>query len=401
MYDPSRLSSLLAANGVDAMVACTRENVRYLGGFDPVVRTLNPYHGVCWVVVTRDAPGTIHVLHSRGESDQILDATAPVGETELYGTFYREYGGEIALEAEELRLLELMNGSEPGTRPAGAAIKLLTRLGLQSADVAIDEDGIPRSLEEEIRDALPDCRFRPGSELLRHVRRVKTAAEVDRLRDAAQSLESAIFASAAVTAIGSTEADVARSFERALVADGARPALTMLKVGRAAVGGQRRQLASIAAEAGDLLWYDCDAVKDGYWADIARVFAFGDDRRYRQRFEALHTGQREAMELIRPGMTGAEAFDLTMAIVHRSGFPEYRRHHVGHGIGLEPYERPILAPGNNDLIETGMVISVETPYYEFGLGALHIEDPILVGETENTRLTRTGGDLQIIAPGAA
>lgn len=64
---------------------------------------------------------------------------------------------------------------------------------------------------------------------------------------------------------------------------------------------------------------------------------------------------------------GANVFDLTMNAVYKSGFTEYRRHHVGHGIGLEPYELPILAPNNEDVIEEGMVLSVETPYYEFGL----------------------------------
>ena len=95
-------------------------------------------------------------------------------------------------------------------------------------------------------------------------------------------------------------------------------------------------------------------------------------------------------------MTGDQVFNLTMSAVHKAGFPEYRRHHVGHGIGLEPYERPILTPGNADIIEPGMVLSIETPYYEFGLGALHVEDPILVRETANERLTISSGEMGVI-----
>ena len=95
-------------------------------------------------------------------------------------------------------------------------------------------------------------------------------------------------------------------------------------------------------------------------------------------------------------MTGGEIFQLTMDAVHANGFKNYRRHHVGHGIGLEPYEKPLLSPNSNDCIENGMVISIETPYYEFGLGAIHMEDPILVKSTGNVRLTQTRSHLEII-----
>lgn len=51
---------------------------------------------------------------------------------------------------------------------------------------------------------------------------------------------------------------------------------------------------------------------------------------------------------------------------------------MGHGIGLETYDPPLLAPGDHTKLEAGMVLDIETPYYEIGLGALHVEDTFVV-----------------------
>lgn len=395
MYVPERLAGMLSENGLDAVAACTAENVFYLTGFSPVIKVLNPYRGVCWALVTREAPAVVHVVHSHGEADQILDSTAEIGLVELYGTFYREQPADVGLTAEEANLAALAAGSPFGRPPAEAIVALLARLGLSAARVGIDEDGVSAGLDAELRSRLTAMTGVPASDLLRSVRRIKSREEVLKLQAAARSVEGAILATTAVTAVGMSEVDLAREFERGLLTGGARPSLTMLKVGRHAVFGQRRQTRAVVSE-GDILWFDCDAVRDMYWADIARVYAVRDGHRHRGRFSALLNGQARGIEAIRPGMTGGDAFGLVMDAVHKSGFPEYRRHHVGHGIGLEPYERPILAPGSKDVIEAGMVLSVETPFYEYASGALHVEDPIRVGVDGNERLTLFDGDMREI-----
>ena len=396
MYKHDAMRELLDGEGLDAVIACTSENVYYLIGFAPVVKVLNPYRGVCWAIVTAEAPAIVHVVHSHGESDQILDASAEVGLTELYGTFYREVPAGTELDSEEARLVEMAAHSPMGRSPADAIGALIDKLGLADARVAIDEDGVDRELGDMVARRFPAMTMRDGSAILGRLRRVKSAAETARLAAAARCVEAAILAAAANAQVGMSEIDLARHFECALVTGGARPSLTMLRAGRHAVFGQRRQTGDVKIQQGDLLWFDCDAVREMYWADVARVFTMGSARRHEQRFAALREGQTFGIDAIRPGMTGGQVFELVMDVVHRAGFPGYRRHHIGHGIGLEPYERPILAPGNTDVVEAGMVLSIETPFYEYGLGALHVEDPIWVGPDGNTRLTLFDTGLQAI-----
>src|SRR5262249_13467751 len=66
-----------------------------------------------------------------------------------------------------------------------------------------------------------------------------------------------------------------------------------------------------------------------------------------------------------------------VAAVRDGGLPEFRRHHVGHGIGLEAAEAPWLRPGGERL-EAGMVLRVEAPYYELGGFGVSVKETVLV-----------------------
>jgi Xaa-Pro aminopeptidase len=87
-------------------------------------------------------------------------------------------------------------------------------------------------------------------------------------------------------------------------------------------------------------------------------------------------------------VTAGEVHRYLVGAVREAGIPNYRRHHTGHGIGAELYDEPVLDWGSTDLIEEGAVLSIEAPYYEYGLGALHIEDPVVVTRGGALRLTR-------------
>ena len=62
------------------------------------------------------------------------------------------------------------------------------------------------------------------------------------------------------------------------------------------------------------------------------------------------------------------------------GIPHFDRAHIGHGIGCEFYELPSLCADESMTIEPGMVINVETPYYEVGWGGIQLEDTLVVRE---------------------
>ena len=82
-----------------------------------------------------------------------------------------------------------------------------------------------------------------------------------------------------------------------------------------------------------------------------------------------------------------------MDAVRREGIPHYNRSHVGHGIGLDGYDLPDLTAASQDIIEEGMVMCVETPYYELGWTGLQVEDMVVVRRDGIESLMSSSGGL--------
>ena len=152
-------------------------------------------------------------------------------------------------------------------------------------------------------------------------------------------------------------------------------------------------------EQGDVIRFDVGGRYRHYRADIARIAIFGEPtREIRQKHRALLAGVERACELIRPGKRVADIYAAAVETVRREGIPHYRRNHVGHGIGLDGYDAPALTQTSEERLEAGMVLCVETPYYEAGRWGLQVEDMIVVRADGAERLTATSGDLMLVTP---
>src|SRR5262249_22476805 len=115
----------------------------------------------------------------------------------------------------------------------------------------------------------------------------------------------------------------------------------------------------------------------GHRGDVGRMGVLGEPTSRAQRaYDAVDAGVQAGLDAIRPGADGGTVFEATVAAVRAAGLPEFRRHHVGHGIGLESAEAPWLRPGGETL-EAGMVLRVEAPYYELGAFVVTVKETVL------------------------
>ncbi|HZD10344.1 MAG TPA: Xaa-Pro peptidase family protein [Candidatus Binatia bacterium] len=393
LVNEKRLQDRMDELGLDGIVAATLPNVHYFAGFWSLALSGFPYEGQCYAVVTRDEPTCPIVVSSTVELDQVQDGIAagfPVKDTVNFGTFYREGPFlDVELSDEEKHLKSIAMERDPLGGPLPGLIAALKQLGLAGKKVGLDELGLRRDVYEGVQEKMPQTTFVNASALLRWVRKVKTPEEIRRLREVVKITERAILAATAIARRGVTEVEVAREFERSIVSQGGRPQFSLIRFGRNAVAGQRVHSRTELQE-GDVIWFDTGALYDGYWSDIARGFSLGEPhKRAAEIYQAMVSGEESGIAQTKVGMTGGELFDITMQAARDAGAPHYRRHHVGHGIGSEVYEPPLLAPNNRDVIEAGSVVNIETPYYEFGLGGLHVEDPFVVHADGNHELLTT------------
>jgi len=130
---------------------------------------------------------------------------------------------------------------------------------------------------------------------------------------------------------------------------------------------------------------------------MARTAVLGPPRSKQQTYyDALMEGQGRILSALKPGVAVAELFRMGMEETQRRGIPHYKRHHLGHGNGLDGYEHPLIVPGSSMKLETGMVICIESPYYEPGFGGLQVEDIVEITPGGHRQLTRMDRKLFVV-----
>ena len=269
---------------------------------------------------------------------------------------------------------------------------------------------------------LGDC-----SPAIRRVRAVKSQWELERMRQAAEQVRIAAQAVPSLLGEGVLESHVQLEVERVLRlaghqgqlrfrgfnqemhygqvlggASGAVPGYSdspLCGPGPNAVLGKGPDHAVLRR--GDPVIVDLVGGHEGYLADQTRTFAVGrlaDD--LRDAYGAAVRILRSAEELIRPGTPPSELFGHAERMADAAGLGEHfmgagpdRVRFLGHGVGMEIDELPVLAPGFDDPLQPGHVIAVEPKFVFPGRGAVGIENMYAVTETGRENLTTANEEL--------
>jgi Xaa-Pro aminopeptidase len=387
LINQPRLQELMDRQGLDGLIAGTPQNVMYFTG---IQRTEDSF-----AVITRDTPEEPIYIAPISVIDQSLDGFPSIKDNVGYGTFYRQILEGAVLTEQEKRAVEMSMEAPFVQSPLEGVLIALDKLGLGDKRVGFDEESSSHAFFCELGEKSKGV-ITPASDLIREIRMVKTELEVKRLQASARVIERALVALQGVVRPGISEYELAREFERSVVSQGARPDFSLIRIGRNAAS-HIIDPGETCLQQGESIWFDLGVIKEGYWADIARIFTLGEpDQRVRDFFKAMVVGEEAFIEAAKAGMMVKDLFQLTVEAVRDAGVPHYQRHHVGHGIGLDCYDPPVLTAKEETLLENNMVFCIETPYYEFGFGAVHVEDPVVIREGGNEVLTEFPRELIVI-----
>jgi Xaa-Pro dipeptidase len=384
----ARLTGVLEAERLEALIATTTENLYYVTGFRSISHAL--FRGLeLYGVFTRRGTGiVIPFIDTTGVA---ADGIA-VDHIACYGKFFFEYADNPGVIGEKVRRFT----ASPAASPVDALAGMLGDLGVLGRRVGIDEAGLFPQAWQRLEERLRGTTIVPAYQLLRGARSVKSAEEIARLERAALIAEDGIAAVLAMLKPGVTEAEAAHVYEQEVLRRGASPFFTVITI------GERAALADVypserALAPGDLVRFDLGCVVKGYRSDISRTAVLGRPSEKQARYyAAILAGERAAIAAMKPGVPVNEIFDVAMRTTRKHGMPHYQRMHVGHGIGLEPYDPPTLNAATRIPLEPGMVFCVETPYYEHGWGGVQVEDAVEITATGIRQLTRSAQDLAII-----
>lgn len=150
---------------------------------------------------------------------------------------------------------------------------------------------------------------------------------------------------------------------------------------------------------GEMVTIDMGARYQGYCADMTRTICLGEpaEPRMREIYDIVLKAMKTCEAGIRPGITGKEADALARDVLEAAGLGEYYVHSTGHGVGLQVHEGPSLSQheAGEQVLQPGMVVTVEPGVYIPGWSGARIEDCVLVTEQGAEVLTQSPTQLVI------
>jgi len=261
--------------------------------------------------------------------------------------------------------------------------KVLKDYNFESSQIGIEMQFIPYSVVLELINVLPKAKLKDCTKAIRKARSIKNPEEIRRLKLAEFYTEEGCKRMIELAIKEKTEIEIATEGKARSILAGAET------IGFTALGGGIRSAIvhnnpkKERVKLGEVLRFDYGALCDGYWGDLARSYVLGTKATKEQQhyYDAVLKAQETALKTIRAGVTADEVYQKAVE-AGRTIEPNLRREHVGHGIGLEIHEEPILKAGNKTKIESGMVLCVEVGQYIPNVGGFQIEDTIIVNEND-------------------
>jgi len=345
----ARVRQKMAERGLDAFLVTVAENRRYLSGYTADDTQFDETAGA--LLMTQDRL----ILATDARFELQAQREAPAFDRFIY---------KKGLEKELPAILAVLKTRRLGFEGVRFSVKQLETLR-----AALSEDG--SSVETASTEGIVE-----------DLRLKKTETEIEAVRRALVLAESAFRRVLSDAAAGSTEAELAWKLERALRESGAEGLSFDIIVAAGpnaalphAVPGDRK-----IAE-GEPVLFDWGAKLHGYCSDISRTVVFGEpDDTFARVFAAVRDAQQKALEAIRPGVSGKAVDKAARDHIEKCGFGGRFGHGLGHGAGLAIHEAPRLSPVRDDILEPGMLFTVEPGVYLPDWGGVRLENMVVLRE---------------------
>ena len=146
---------------------------------------------------------------------------------------------------------------------------------------------------------------------------------------------------------------------------------------------------------------DFGGVCDGYCVDLTRMAGIGQIGSECQRlYAAVRSAQQAGVAAVRAGVTGSSVDAAARQVLEDVGLGPAFLHGTGHGLGLEVHEAPKLgrlSADAPDMLEAGMVCTIEPGAYVEGVGGVRLEDDVVVTTGGAERITEAPLDLVVVS----
>lgn len=222
---------------------------------------------------------------------------------------------------------------------------------------------IPRPVNDidRFRGELDGATFVDGADVIWRCRTIKSASEVDALRQASQAVVRAYNELVADFRLGMSERDMGRMLRHSILeyTEDCAPLIATASGRRIVMPDTPSDYDEVTLSLGDRLVFEPLPTCKGYYGSCCRLFQIGPlPEEALRKSEAVDKAQAAAMAAVKPGVRGGELTEIVAEVLRGEGI-QPTIEVVGHGVGLRPQEPPMLAEDEEMAIEEGMVLAVE------------------------------------------
>jgi len=399
LVNKERMLQKMKEFNLDVLIASHPENVSYLANFQSHLPYMYRFLNVeSFALFPRRADIAPALIISKGDIAWAARYPSWMPEVFTFGNPFYNVNPEGTLSEGEARYKQILDDHGKAALTAGEVIvKALKQKGLDRGRIGLDEENVYPATREQIVSGLPQATILEAFELFRVIRMVKTTEELERIKTVGLLNERAAQSVLNHLAEGASEEELTQHFLDCIAKEGAifefwntaagtQSSMTIMSY------GHHHPRSGYKLKKGDMFRYDGGCIYNKYHADAGGCAVLGTPtQKQKARYRGIEAGMEKAMELLRPGAIPSKLFEETAKAVEKAGIKDYTKlaHFSGHGIGIEARDYPIFTkpmkatspflPGTYDLpIEEGMVINIEVPYGELGLGGFQVEYTLLV-----------------------
>lgn len=253
---------------------------------------------------------------------------------------------------------------------------------------------------QQLQMVFPDATYYDIQASINSQRLKKSRDEIAYLQEAVDIIENVLEEGIKKVKPGITEADLAAELEylmKKFGAEGPSFSTIVLSGEKAAlphgVPGDRQ------LKKGDFLLIDFGVkTKNGYCSDTTRTFVIGEaSEEQKNIYNIVLESNRAGINAVKAG-NPLKTFDIAARdVIEKSGYGEYFKNRVGHGLGIDVHEEPSIHGNNEQLAETGLFFTIEPGIYIPEYGGVRIEDEVFINEDGDVEvLTSFPKELQVL-----
>lgn len=250
----------------------------------------------------------------------------------------------------------------------------IVKLGIEGEEVSVSQ-------LQSLQANLPQIEFVAYGPEIAELRKIKTDREIELIKQACQITDKAFTDLQGYIKPGMTERELFAYLEyRQLVHGAEKSSFDMIVCSGVNASKPHASPTDRIVEEGDIITFDFGAIYQGYCSDMTRTFFVGQpkDQKLVEIYNVVKEAYLQAVEVCVAGMKTADVDKVARDYIESCGYGEYFIHGLGHSLGLEVHENPRFRAQDQEILQAGMIMTVEPGIYIDGLGGCRIENDILI-----------------------